>query len=426
MAYKEVWNDPKPGTNFKTRSFVKENSDGGNTTVTSTKYNNNAPDFVKGIMQSKGSGGSKRPVSLKYPLEDTDFYKAAIKFSVHTVDPYEVDLISAKDLVDVPLLMAGYDEGKKIVASMTQDAMLEDEARRQQRQLGSQPIELPRDGGRPGGLQVANGATVDTASALKAKQREEAFNASIAKGGRSLGLLTKDLDRKVTLYFPPGLIIQDGAQYDNADLGFMGTTALGGIRRGNSLISSMAKGVKDGLMDTFQLMLGNFAPGEAAQLAAARAVEKIPFSGVQNAAKIALQRVISPNTRTMFRGVPIKTYAFTFKFVATSKDEADQINDIIKFFRTEVYPESMAPGGIPLGYKFPNIFRLQFMWNGGVNEAIPQPLLSYLLDVSTTYNPSSMSFHEDGNPTEIDLTLRFQEYRAMSRQDVEQPLDGGK
>ena len=86
----------------------------------------------------------------------------------------------------------------------------------------------------------------------------------------------------------------------------------------------------------------------------------------------------------------------------------------------------MAPGGIPLGYKFPNIFRLQFMWNGGVNEAIPQPLLSYLVDVSTTYNPSSMSFHEDGNPTEIDLTLRFQEYRAMSRQDVEQPLDGGK
>jgi hypothetical protein len=416
MAYKEVWNDPKPGTNFRTRSFVKENSDGGNTTVTSTKYNNNAPDFVKGIMQSKGSGGSKRPVSLKYPLEDTDFYKAAIKFSVHSVDPYEVDLISAKDLIDMPLIMAGYDKGKKMIASLTEDPADRDEA----------TVDLAPDATASYSTDVANEATVDTASALKAKQREEAFNASIAKGGRSLGILTKDLDRKVTLYFPPGLIIQDGAQYDNADLGFMGTTALGGIRRGNSLISSMAKGVKDGLMDTFQLMLGNFAPGEAAQLAAARAVEKIPFSGVQNAAKIALQRVISPNTRTMFRGVPIKTYAFTFKFVATSKDEADQINDIIKFFRTEVYPESMAPGGIPLGYKFPNIFRLQFMWNGGVNEAIPQPLLSYLLDVSTTYNPSSMSFHEDGNPTEIDLTLRFQEYRAMSRQDVEQPLDGGK
>jgi hypothetical protein len=416
MAYKEVWNDPKPGTNFRTRSFVKENSDGGNTTVTSTKYNNNAPDFVKGIMQSKGSGGSKRPVSLKYPLEDTDFYKAAIKFSVHSVDPYEVDLISAKDLVDVPIIFGDDGLAKKIVASLTEDPADRDEA----------TVDLAPDATAAYSTDVANEATVDTASALKAKQREEAFNASIAKGGRSLGILTKDLDRKVTLYFPPGLIIQDGAQYDNADLGFMGTTALGGIRRGNSLISSMAKGVKDGLMDTFQLMLGNFAPGEAAQLAAARAVEKIPFSGVQNAAKIALQRVISPNTRTMFRGVPIKTYAFTFKFVATSKDEADQINDIIKFFRTEVYPESMAPGGIPLGYKFPNIFRLQFMWNGGVNEAIPQPLLSYLLDVSTTYNPSSMSFHEDGNPTEIDLTLRFQEYRAMSRQDVEQPLDGGK
>jgi len=422
MAYKEVWNDPKPGTNFRTRSFVKENSDGGNTTVTSTKYNNNAPDFVKGIMQSKGSGGSKRPVSLKYPLEDTDFYKAAIKFSVHSVDPYEVDLISAKDLADAPLLFSGVDKIKKLVETGNYSG--EDDADRDEATVDLATYSAEDDADRD--EATVDLATYSSASALKAKQREEAFNASIAKGGRSLGLLTKDLDRKVTLYFPPGLIIQDGAQYDNADLGFMGTTALGGIRRGNGLVSSMAKGVKDGLMDTFQLMLGNFAPGEAAQLAAARAVEKIPFSGVQNAAKIALQRVISPNTRTMFKGVPIKTYAFTFKFVATSKSEADQVNDIIKFFRTEVYPESMAPGGIPLGYKFPNIFRLQFMWNGGVNEAIPQPLLSYLLDVSTTYNPSSMSFHEDGNPTEIDLTLRFQEYRAMSRQDVEQPLDGGK
>ena len=425
MAYKEVWNDPKPGTNFKTRSFVKENSDGGNTKVTSTKYNNQAPDFVKGFVQGKGSGGTgARPINLKYPLENTDFYKAAIKFSVHSVDPYEVDLISATDLMDVPLIMAGYDAAKKMVETVTYDDD-KDEFGNASEEMGrgnsggTDDYGIGSEGEFGGNLQSGR-------DAVKAKQRAETFNESLSKGGRSLGILTKDLDRKVTLYFPPGLVIQDGAQYDNAELGFMGTTALGGIRRGNGLISSMAKGVKDGLMDTFQLMLGNFAPGEAAQLAAARAVEKIPFQGVQNAAKIALQRVISPNTRTMFRGVPIKTYAFTFKFVATSKGEADQVRDIIKFFRTEVYPESMAPGGIPLGYKFPNIFRLQFMWNGGVNEAIPQPLLSYLVDVSTTYNPSSMSFHEDGNPTEIDLTLRFQEYRAMSRQDVEQPLDGGK
>ena len=105
MAYKEVWNDPKPGTNFRTRSFVKDNSDGGNTKVTSTKYNNQAPDFVKGFVQGKGSGGTgAKPISLKYPLENTDFYKAAIKFSVHSVDPYEVDLISAKDLMDIPLI----------------------------------------------------------------------------------------------------------------------------------------------------------------------------------------------------------------------------------------------------------------------------------------------------------------------------------
>ncbi len=418
MAYEGDWNKPKPGTNWKTRSFVQDDNRGGNTQVTSTKYNGGVPDFVK--MVPAGSGGSA--VSLKYPLENTDFYKAAIKFSVHTVDPYEVDLINAADILDVPLVF-GNKFAKKLMETIRERERPDDsgdDLAGNNQQTGK--FSVGADGPEPSELAADQSA----AAKLKSKEREEAFNQSIKAGGRSLGMLTKDLNRKVTLYFPPGLVIQDAAQYDNAELGFMGTTALGGIRRGGSMIGSMGNAVKEGLVDTFQLMLGNFAPGEAAQLAAARAVEKIPFQGVQNAAKIALQRVISPNTRTMFKGVPIKSYAFTFKFIATSKDEADEIKNIIKFFRTEVYPESMAPGGIPLGYKFPNIFRLQFMWNGGVNETIPQPILSYLVDVSTTYNPSSMSFHEDGNSTEIDMTLRFQEYRAMSRQDVERPLEGGK
>jgi len=32
---------------------------------------------------------------------------------------------------------------------------------------------------------------------------------------------------------------------------------------------------------------------------------------------------------------------------------------------------------------------------------------------------TTMTFHEDGHPTEVDLTLVFQEYRALSKQDIQ-------
>ena len=55
---------------------------------------------------------------------------------------------------------------------------------------------------------------------------------------------------------------------------------------------------------------------------------------------------------------------------------------------------------------------------------MPQPLLCYLRDVTTSYNPGSMSFHADGSPTEIDMSVNFQEFRGLTKQDIESGSDG--
>ena len=44
---------------------------------------------------------------------------------------------------------------------------------------------------------------------------------------------------------------------------------------------------------------------------------------------------------------------------------------------------------------------------------------SNLISVQTTYNPSSMGWHVDGKPSEVDLTLNFGEPRALSKRDIE-------
>ena len=44
----------------------------------------------------------------------------------------------------------------------------------------------------------------------------------------------------------------------------------------------------------------------------------------------------------------------------------------------------------------------------------------YLRSVSTNYNPSSMAFHPDGRPVEIDLSLSFVEEVTVNRKDIEE------
>ena len=371
----------------------------------STTYNK--PSSPSASTNQETSSGMSTGASYKYPLENQELYKAAIKFSVHSVNPYEVDINAAQDIIDVPFIFGDKSSSSKVSPSE-----------------GTNMVE-------EGDFMASRDARLSLSSDARfAALALEGSKAQIGLSGRSLGLQTKDLSKGVLLYFPPGVVIQDQATYANQDLNIGGTGTLAGARAANGgLLSSMARGSLEGLNDMFGLIGSSFSSQEAAQIAAIRAVEKIKFikTDVSTGAKIALQRVINPNTRTVFQGVAIKSYSFTFKLIATSADEAEQINQIIKLFRTELYPESVELGGIPLGYKFPHVFKIRYQYNGADNKNIPQPLFCYLRDVSTTYNSSNnMSFHADGNATEIDMTLNFQEYRAMSRQDVENPYGGGK
>ena len=44
--------------------------------------------------------------------------------------------------------------------------------------------------------------------------------------------------------------------------------------------------------------------------------------------------------------------------------------------------------------------------------------MSYLTQMTGTYNSSGNAFHADGGPTEIDISLTFQESKALTREDL--------
>jgi len=82
--------------------------------------------------------------------------------------------------------------------------------------------------------------------------------------------------------------------------------------------------------------------------------------------------------------------------------------------------------GLPFGFKFPSLFDIRLQYGGGntVNDStyrtLPNThiLPSYVLNVQHNYNPSSMSWHKGGKPTEVDMSLTFMEYRPLTKQDI--------
>ena len=204
--------------------------------------------------------------------------------------------------------------------------------------------------------------------------------------------------REVSLYLPLGLQFRDNVGYENTELLSGGVSAL------IAGASSSAEGLK-----------GRDATRQAS-LAAVRVAQKNQEAG--NIARAATRVTTNPNTRALFKSVALREFAFTFKFLPCSAREAEEVKKIIQLFREELYPEDiLGLGGISLGYKFPNRFKIQIEYNG--EEVTNKILPCYLRDVSVTYNPSTMAMHDDGNFSEIDMSVSFTESRTLDRKQIE-------
>lgn len=232
------------------------------------------------------------------------------------------------------------------------------------------------------------------------------------------------------LYMPISYQVGDRFTYETPELGIAGATTLAGLQAGSGALSSIAQGIMTGFQSITDLFTKGVRSGDLGRLAAVRAsqsfVGKVLPKPVTDAVSIAAQVTINPNVRAAFRNVGLRRFTFSFKFIAKSASEAEEIKNIIRFFRLHAYPEEISAGGLPLGYKYPELFKIKLMHqatsNGRFVPVGSSIKLSYLESITSNYNATAAVFHSDGNPVEVDLTLNFVEYKTLSRSDVY--LDG--
>lgn len=248
-------------------------------------------------------------------------------------------------------------------------------------------------------------------------RQQQSGSQTVIRNNRALRLS----DKKVKLYLPQGINIADGVQYENTDLGVIGALAArgaGAAMEATGVIGGIGDGVGS-IIDAFKGTSSNSGVGRLAANRVASAFGDQTAAGVKSVTRVTL----NPNTRALFKAVNLRSFAFTFKLIPQSSQEARRITEIIKFFRSELYPEEIplggeqdGAGGVSIGYKFPNRFQISMLYNNV--EVATRLLPCYLESFQAVYNPTAMSMHRDGNFQEVDITLNFRESRTLSRKDI--------
>lgn len=233
------------------------------------------------------------------------------------------------------------------------------------------------------------------------------------------------------LYFPEAVNFSDGLVYDNANLGVAGEIArlaTSGDEGRNKLINQAKsagtavaaqaanlRNMKLNNADKFEQFGNNLSGvGELFSLGVQGFTEDIA-PAIASGVAAGTQVTANPHKRSVFRDIAVRTFSFSFLMSPQSSAESSSIENIVDFFRENAYPERILDG---LGYKFPSKFYITFFYDGRKMSQAPKLLPCYLTSVNTVINPRSASFFADGKANEVQLSMSFQEERALNKDDI--------
>jgi len=219
----------------------------------------------------------------------------------------------------------------------------------------------------------------------------------------------------IYLPMPPGVTFGDNMSYSTLDLGIIGTIGMETINQvaNQSTISGAIGAGIGGLAGS----VVNKAKKLNAAAAASIIARQVPAigSGVADVVDFSTKQIIAPNTNTSFQNSGIRQFNFTFKLVSRTKKEAVTIDDIVNSFRRGMYPK-----GNDVVLAYPSTWEIKFNnSDGSTNQFIPKIYSCYLTSLNATFNGSTNLFHEDGSPIETDVSVSFQETRALRQDDIE-------
>lgn len=270
---------------------------------------------------------------------------------------------------------------------------------------------------------------VSTTSGMPYPDRTGAGRPTLTTTSEDYGLTTSSKKERspesCKMYMPSSIQIQDGVNYSTADLGIAGATLQAGINNGEGIINSMINSAGQSITNVYDAMKGSMTQ-DAARLMTTRLAGMAGKNGViDGAVRGSLRTSPIANITLLFDKPNLREFSFSFKMQPTTEKEAIMIGKIVKFFRTELYPEAFQHSqngvDIPFGYRFPNEIQISFHYDDTKGPAANQYILlkpCYLKNFSTNYNANSATFYKGGYFQETSISMTFQENELLDKEDI--------
>ena len=211
---------------------------------------------------------------------------------------------------------------------------------------------------------------------------------------------TKRLGTSIFLYMPSQIELSHKSSYGEAEIGLLTAAALGGAKA----ISGQGIDVKK-LLDNM---------GEEAKRALTGALEATIAPGAQAAQQIIDGKVTNNRTEMKFEGIDRRTFAYTFRMLPKSSEEARAVEEIVSLFRYHSMPEFEGSSGAGRTMVVPSTFNITYHPNIHLHR-IGECALE---GVDVKFGGERPQFFKDHQPVETELTLTFKELDLVTKEKV--------
>ena len=135
--------------------------------------------------------------------------------------------------------------------------------------------------------------------------------------------------------------------------------------------------------------------------------------------------ILYPNLESLFQGVKLRQFPFTFEFFPRNPPEAEQVKMIIRVLKRSMSAKNNKDKGKGVFIKQPDIFQLRYMKGASEHPFLNKFLPMHLTDMKINYAASgTYSTFYDGTPSHMSVSCSFQEVNPVYQEDYEEAGEG--
>ena len=227
----------------------------------------------------------------------------------------------------------------------------------------------------------------------------------IATQTASFSKKMKRLQAAIALHTPNNLITRYTANYED-----VGTSAFQMAMRGGEDIARAVSGVAT---------QGNVKDEVTDELKAIGSAIALNTIGGKDSISAITGLAVNPKKEQVFRGVDFRTWQFDYQFFPRSKQEYQNVQNIIYMFKLHMHPEYKDTNNFL--YIYPSEFDIVHYNGVDENFNLPRHTSCVLTELTVNYAPQSQFTAFDGGiPTQINIQMTFKELVQMSKERIQE------